>query len=417
MTVLLISFDSNPLFREGTDKNNVKPKNIIDYYEELISLIDINLPNQEKYQVMNSSAFYRTLTEIEGLKKLTEKLSEVFTATVLVEESVRAHIWKELYSYLDYLVYRTYEVQQEAERGYQVEKDWNMLQLQEEISELSPWLKTSGGEHYTQAAQQIVLEGLIKDASLTRNRVLQVRTHSLDGFLAEMVKDRMKVYGVNGSIVSKDESATYVQQLVDQQKKLLDEASPSIRRITGYHPLELLEMKLKNLQDEIEQHVVTIRSEFDKMPTMEDEIIEILDKIEQIQSNPPVIDDVPSSKQDEATFPFGFLRNFKKGTLLLHDEMAQVIARLEDDETHQGQGKKFYERVLKFSEDVLTLFEQLENPKGLSLEKEKEYYEGFLTFINQIIANKDQYEPYVQSVTAQAALLSLESTNQKEKQK
>lgn len=310
LIVLLKAFEYHPL--AGGDKREIEFKHttlhsITLYYEKLMEFIE-ELPKKIKYDIKDTTVYYRTLQEVEGLAAVQRKFTEVLTATSLVETSVRVHVWKELYDYLDYLIYRTYEVDQEVNAKVkmlksEIEEDFLFNQSMSEKWQ-NPWMD-----------EQYKLDKLYKinrmnEIEMDEKRRLENAT--LDELLVKELRSRME--NPNRIHTGNEE----IQELIETREKWEDALSSTIKRITGYSTEQLKEIRNQTYTEKVDRKIKEIQKEFNDIQEIEEQVQEII-KMAVEEENP--------KEQDFYNGFIGFLEDVRKQSKMFKEEAERIVAK------------------------------------------------------------------------------------------
>ncbi|MCM3567004.1 hypothetical protein [Neobacillus mesonae] len=310
LIVLLKAFEYHPLaggYKREIEFKHTTLHSITLYYEKLMEFIE-ELPKKIKYDIKDTTVYYRTLQEVEGLAAVQRKFTEVLTATSLVETSVRVHVWKELYDYLDYLIYRTYEVHQEVNEKAEILKagidgDFLFSQSMNEKWQ-NPWMD-----------EQYKLDKLYKinrmnDIEINEERRLGNAT--LDELLVKELRSRME--SPNQTHTENED----FQELIETREKWEEALSPTIKRITGYSTEQLKEMKNQTYTEKVDRKVKEIQKEFNDIQEIEEQVQEII--IMNVEEGNP-------KKQDFYNGFIGFLEDVRKQSKMFKEEAERIVAK------------------------------------------------------------------------------------------
>lgn len=107
--VLLAAFEEHPLYRENVKEDAISLDRVIKYNETLIGLIE-GLPKSEKYSIQSKPIYYRTVAQLPAMKKMSDKIHQFLAASMLVPKQVRLQVWEEMFDFVDYMIFRTFDL-------------------------------------------------------------------------------------------------------------------------------------------------------------------------------------------------------------------------------------------------------------------------------------------------------------------
>ncbi|MCE5286060.1 MAG: hypothetical protein LLG02_09480 [Pelosinus sp.] len=176
--VLMKAYEKHPLYRENYDESSITLERVIAYNEKLIDLVD-TLPEGMKYNTMAHPAYYRTVNQLPTMKKLSEKIHQFLAASVLVPKQVRLQVWEEMFDFVDYMIFRTFDL---SVKYHQEQKEVGKRE-KNKAKKRNNLLKTDPNQAYHEMLAQ-----LFDDRNQDAKQDGDLPCDTLDGYLVMLLK-------------------------------------------------------------------------------------------------------------------------------------------------------------------------------------------------------------------------------------
>lgn len=281
--VLARTYDKNPFIKHiDYDRDKISNISILEYYRDVIKCIDEELDDDIKYTIKNSYQYLTMIQEYNSIIKLTDKLSELSSAINKISQKARADFFLEMYKQIDYMINLAYEYEQ-----YKDEKESNIYSSRNE--------ETRAIAHYEQDIYNrfsidsdfsiLQIETEIKN-KVQQKLIDEDKSYSnISEYLASKLRDILQ-NSKDDKYVNKNEkikSASIYGLKIDELKEISKVREELIKRVNNFSDEEYEEYKkdYKNeLIRDIDENIMNIESEYDRVITIEEEYRNILEWID-----------------------------------------------------------------------------------------------------------------------------------------
>lgn len=436
MKVLIKSINDYPLVKSDakiqnekakeTKKNKLDVESLQKYYQALVDAIDSEIADQAtRVQIKQSSNFEKTITEIEGARYLSDKMSHFLAASNTIPEIARMELWARLYREIDGLIYECFDrkvaLKEEYKKEYDMIFDLYKLQLESIKHPMAPSFVSASEEFTKELTKQRKkdLENLVeKYKEINKFR-------SLDQFLVHLMLEEAYKYHFRTQVQSlqkqgmkiKKDSYGYdlevIQQLVEKEEqenenRFVNQHKELIQKVTGYTIEELNQLKVEQNELKTTSKKKELQQFFEQIETTDDRTKKLLTESQE-KSN-----DYPLEHLNRRSIGVQ-LKSIYNQLTSIHEDVSGVLY-----ESLTSHEKNDYLRVLEVVEQSTAGIDMLQQPSRVREGMQQAFYEDYLKFYERTKETVNQFNSKAQAFTISTSIEALEkklhtdTTNEKE---
>ena len=270
--VLAKAYDKDIFIRDKQFSFRDNPwKDISSYYEEVSKGIDEELNCEQRYDIMNSYPYINMIRELEGIRKINEKITELKIALGMVNSSVRADVFEEMYGCIDTLIFQVYNKKVLAE-----EEDEKQLSeiAKETINTIS--MRSMLPENENKTYKEILTDyDLIKIQKFEQIKEEREKNKYIGEYLLDKLKDQMErgnystCFKSHMEIKKEKES---IKDKIEEYHVFKNQTNEVIKRVMRMNDEQVIQLhcdKKSSLIEELEDHINRIKDEYNEFETME----------------------------------------------------------------------------------------------------------------------------------------------------
>lgn len=246
-------------------------KEILSYYEEISKGIDEELNGKQQYDIMNSYPYITMIRELTGIRKIDEKLEELKIALGMINSSVRADMFEEIYACIDQLTLQVYNKILEAK-----EQDEKQLsQINTDIKN-SIYMRSMLPENKNKTFDEILSDNdLIKIQKFEMIKEEREKYKYIGEYLLDKLKGEMiwNDYPMNlESDTEKKKRIESISDKIEEHDRFKNQTNEVIKRVTGIDNEQVVQSHIDKkslLIKELEANINRIKNKYEEIETWE----------------------------------------------------------------------------------------------------------------------------------------------------
>ena len=291
LLTLILTYKDDPFLIPAFDlQKKASTERIMDYYATLIERVERTFPDDLRYDVMNSSPYIAMIDEHTAMTKVMGKISELAAAVASVSSQARIHLWEEIYSTVDWLVFKAYAIEHDLKQNRERDMEECLQQgaanLYQEHPELfDPHSKLTYEEKQAIADKSYSFNlMMIKKVALDKHDVYSRDIYNISKFLALKLRERLnaelntknirqdsygRLYDTDAARDGITEHVQVIQSMIEANVEGKKTINAMLKR-QGLPSLDKIAVKkIQSLQAELDKHIQNIKQSYDHITTME----------------------------------------------------------------------------------------------------------------------------------------------------
>ena len=263
--ILLKAFEEHPFYRDNYDEKTISLDRVIAYNECLISLIEA-LPDALRYRTMSHPTYYRTVNQLPAMKKMSEKIHQFLAASVLAPKQVRLQVWEEMFDFIDYMIFRTFDLS---------------VKYQQEEQELTENKKTKAQKNNQQLkvapnkAYQDMLTELFDGRANQAKPDSDLPCDTLDEYIAMLLKSYIFIID---QLEGDPKFAIEAINTFQVSKQLAEVAYDAVSKMLSSNVEDVKDAEMERWKQEVRDYAEKAKMPFSSVVSLKDGIKEIWDQ-------------------------------------------------------------------------------------------------------------------------------------------